>query len=405
MRVVKAMLRIAYINADPSVPVFGCQGSSVHAQEVIRAFRAEGAEVTLFMHTQEGYAPPDLVDLKVCEFPPPTAKSQIELEEALLTANRGLMQALASHGPFDLVYERYSVWGFGGMSYARSNKVPGVLEVNDPLIEIGAATRQLKDVGGARQVTKRAFSDASLLIAISKEIGDYLRGRTAEVGKVKIIPNGANPDRFKPGLIPALPDRQGVFTVGYAGTLSLRQGLDTLIKAFAILHRRDPRARLLLVGDGPDREVIGKAAASVGIAGSVEMTGAVSPGIVPRLLASMDVAVAAYPRKDQFYESPLKLFEYMATGLAVVTSSIGQPGEIVTDGENGLVCAPGDFVALAKAIDSLRVDEARRSRLGHAASAFVRQNYSWQSVAHRVLTSTGLKADSDGRSLTAVSAS
>ncbi|HUF11261.1 MAG TPA: glycosyltransferase family 4 protein [Rhodothermales bacterium] len=398
------MIRIAYINADPYVPVFGSQGSSVHAQEVIRALRAEGADVTLFMHTQDGYAPPDLVDLKVCEFPRPVAKSQIELEETLLTSNRQLMQALANHGPFDLVYERYSVWGFGGMSFARSNKIPGVLEVNEPLIEIGAATRQLKDVGGARQVTKRAFTDATLLVAISKEIGDYLRARTSEVGKVRVIPNGANPERFKPGLIPALPDRQGVFTVGYAGTLSLRQGLDTLIKAFAILHRRDPRARLLLVGDGPDRETIGKAAASVGIASAVELTGAVSPGIVPRLLASMDVAVAAYPRKEQFYESPLKLFEYMASGLAVVTSSIGQPGEIVTDGQNGLLCPPGDFVALAKAIDSLRVDEALRSRLGHAASAYVRQHCSWRSVAGKVLIATGLKSDSEGRTLTAVGA-
>ena len=398
------MIRVAYINADPSVPVFGSQGSSVHAQEVIRALRAEGADVTLFMHAQDGYAPPDLVDLKVCEFPRPAAKSQIELEESLLTSNRQLMQALANHGPFDLVYERYSVWGFGGMSFARSNKIPGVLEVNEPLIEIGAATRQLKDVGGARQVTKRAFTDATLLVAISKEIGDYLRARTSEVGKVRVIPNGANPERFKPGLIPALPDRQGVFTVGYAGTLSLRQGLDTLIKAFAILHRRDPRARLLLMGDGPDRETIGKAAASVGIANAIELTGAVSPGIVPRLLASMDVAVAAYPRKEQFYESPLKLFEYMATGLAVVTSSIGQPGEIVTDGQNGLLCPPGDFVALAKAIDSLRVDEALRSRLGHAASAYVRQYCSWRSVAGKVLIATGLKSDAEGRTLTAVGA-
>ena len=398
------MLKVAYISADPDVPVFGWKGCSVHTQEVIRAFRGMEVDVTLFTPPLEGYAPPDLIDLKVVELSIAPTDNPVQREEALLASNRGLMSALEEHGPFDLVYERYSVWGFGGMSFARAHSIPGLLEVNDPLLELGIANRTLRDDGGARQIAKRAFADATALIAVSKEIGAYLRERTHEVGKVRVIPNAANVERFKPGLIPALPDRQSVFTVGYAGGLSMRNGLDTLVKAFAILHRRDPRARLLLVGDGPDREAIAQAAASVGIAGAIELAGAVSPGIVPRSLASMDVAVSVYPRSANFYRSPIKIFEYMASGLAVVASSMGQPAEIISNGETGMLCAPGDFVALSKVLDTLRKDEQLRKRLGVAASDFVRTKHNWRSNVAKILTVAGLMSSRDGQSYASATA-
>ena len=123
------MLKVAYISADPDIPVFGWRGSSVHIQEVIRAFRSLGAEVTLFTPPPDGYAPPDLIDLTLREIPIPEWKDQIEKEEVLLAANRPLIHALENHGPFDLVYERYSLWGFGGMSYARAHSTPLLLTV------------------------------------------------------------------------------------------------------------------------------------------------------------------------------------------------------------------------------------------------------------------------------------
>jgi glycosyltransferase involved in cell wall biosynthesis len=389
------MLKVAYISADPDVPVFGWRGSSVHIQEVIRAFRGIGAEVSLFTPPPEGYAPPDLIDLKVREIRLPEASGPAQKEEVLLAANRQLIHMLEDHGPFDLVYERYSLWGFGGMSYSRANSVPSVLEVNEPLIESGIADKTLIDIGGSRQIAKRAFTDAGTIVAVSREVRNYLKERTQEFGKVRVVQNGANIERFKPGLIPALPDRQSVFTVGYAGRLSMRQGIDTLVKAFAILHRRDPRARLLLVGDGPDRDAIAQAASSVGIAGSVELTGAVSPGIVPRLMASMDVAVVPHPKVEHFYGSPIKLFEYMASGLAVVASSLGQPAEIIEDGVNGMLTPPGDFVALSRILDSLRKDPQLRTQMGAAASEHVHAKNSWTGVVQKVMGYAGL-ARADG---------
>jgi glycosyltransferase involved in cell wall biosynthesis len=114
-------------------------------------------------------------------------------------------------------------------------------------------------------------------------------------------------------------------------------------------------------------------------------TGAVDPDQVPGLLASMDVAVAPYPRLANFYFSPLKVYEYMAAGLPVVAGRIGQLAEILDHEQTGLLCPPGDAQALAEALDRLRHDAVLRRRLGRAAQATVLRKHTWAAVARRIL--------------------
>ncbi len=128
-------MRVAYICADLGVPIFGTKGCSVHAQEVLRALRACGAEIELFAARLDGDPPPDLRSLRVHELPSLAGSDLAARERAALGANRSLVAALEGAGPFDVVYERYSLWSFAGMEYARARRVPGLLEVNAPLVE------------------------------------------------------------------------------------------------------------------------------------------------------------------------------------------------------------------------------------------------------------------------------
>ena len=92
-------------------------------------------------------------------------------------------------------------------------------------------------------------------------------------------------------------------------------------------------------------------------------------GEVAALIQTFDVALAPYPRPDHvFYFSPLKLFEYMACGVPVVATNLGQISEVVRDGETGLLCPPGDHEALVAACERLLEDPDLRSRLGKAAA-------------------------------------
>ncbi|PDV97325.1 glycosyltransferase family 4 protein [Candidatus Chloroploca asiatica] len=374
-------MRVAYVCADPGVPVFGTKGSSVHVQAVLRALLRRGLEVTLFASRFDGPLPADLAAVTCVPLPlPPKGATRIR-EAALLAANEDLAAALDRSGPFDLVYERYSLWSYAAMGYAQRTGVPGVLEVNAPLIDEQIRHRELINRAGAMQVAQRLFRTATALLAVSQEVAAYLRTFAGEASIV-VVPNGVDPDRFPVG---SRPVSDATYTVGFVGTLKPWHGLEVLLAAFAQLHQRLPPARLLLVGDGPERGKLEAQVNASGLAPVVEFTGAVSPEAIPGLLARMDVATAPYPSRERCYFSPLKLFEYLAAGLPVVASQVGQVADILTHGETGLLCPPGDPEALMHALVALHDSPALRVKLGAAGRQLVLDHYTWDAVAGRIL--------------------
>ncbi len=373
-------MRLAYISADPGIPVYGSKGASVHVQEVLRALRRRGADVTLFTPKMGGGAPTDLATLRTVVLPA-SPKGDLEARErALVAANATLEYLLEAEGPFDAVYERYSLWSCAGMEVARRGGVPGLLEVNAPLIEEQRAHRGLVHEDQAEGVARRVFGAASALLPVSSEVAGYLGRFSGAQRKCHVTPNGVDPARFAPPQ--PNPDH---FTVGFVGTLKPWHGVEILLKAFALLADELSSARLIIVGAGPEGERLEAQVVSLGLSDRVRFTGAVVPHEIPSLLAQLDVAVAPYPDLPGFYFSPLKVYEYMAAELPVVASRIGQLGDLIYEGENGLLCPPGDVSALAVALRRLSHDPALRARLGRAGKATVLRGHTWDAVAARIL--------------------
>ena len=115
-----------------------------------------------------------------------------------------------------------------------------------------------------------------------------------------------------------------------------------LLEVFRTLLDHSLAYHLLLVGDGPLRSWTEGYIQGARLAEKVTITGWVPYDRLPRLIQRMDVAVAPYPFLENFYFSPLKLFEYMAVGKPVVASRIGQIQEVIQDAETGLLVRPGD---------------------------------------------------------------
>jgi glycosyltransferase involved in cell wall biosynthesis len=132
----------------------------------------------------------------------------------------------------------------------------------------------------------------------------------------------------------------------------------------AVLQARADAA-FLLVGDGEHRGDLESACRAEGLLGRVRFTGRKAHAQVPPLVAAMDIAVLP---DSNGYGSPMKLFEYLAMGKAVVAPRVGPVEEIVRDGENGLLVPPGDAEAFAAAI---RRALGERDRLAAAAPASV----------------------------------
>lgn len=379
-------MRIAYICADPGIPVFGKKGCSIHVQEVIRALLKQGKEVALFATRLGGELPADLASIGVHQLP---AIPKIEIsqrEQLALGMNPNLCLNLEKFGTFDLIYERYSLWSYSGMEFAQSQGIPGLLEVNSPLISEQAQHRGLIDYEGAESVAKRVFSAATAIIAVSDAVKSYLLNYVDD-SKIHVIPNGVNPHRFATVSAGNHPEN---FTVGFVGSLKPWHGLPILTEAFSLLHQRVPHAKLLIVGDGPERENLQAELAKRELDTHTQFIGAVSPDQVPQFLAAMDVAVAPYAAQSDFYFSPLKVYEYMAAGLPIVVSEIGQLADLVENRVNGMLCPPGDAIALADTLEILWRSPHLRQSLGQAARKTVIANHTWDAIAQQILQIAGL---------------
>jgi glycosyltransferase involved in cell wall biosynthesis len=164
----------------------------------------------------------------------------------------------------------------------------------------------------------------------------------------------------------------------YTGRLAPEKALPTLMAAFALVARRRPDAKLLLVGDGPLRAALARQAGALGLA-NVGFAGRVEPAEVRSWLRVADVFTLVSPSEG----FPCALAEAMSAGLPSVVSDITANRQLVDDGRHGLLAPVGDEQAIATAILRLLEDDALRASMGQAARQRVLDNYSTAKIADR----------------------
>jgi len=374
-------MRIAYVSVDPGIPVFGTKGASVHVQEVVRDLLARGHEVEVFATRIGSDVPVDLADLAVHHVRVAKTDDAAARERAQAEASASIAAKVTAWEP-DLVYERYSLFSTVLADVVAATAAVGVLEVNAPLVEEQARHRDLVDADAAWAALARQVAAASATVCVSDLVRDWVRAHTT-AGRVHTVPNGVSTTRIRPAA-----EAAGDPVVTFVGTLKPWHGVDVLVDALA--RARAPW-RLRVIGDGPQGEALTEQARALGV--EVDFRGAVVPAEIPDHLAGSAIGVAPYPataaETDQYF-SPLKIYEYLAAGLPVVASRVGQVPAIVRDGVTGLLVAPSDPDALAAALDTLARDEVTRRTMGHAARAEAEAHHSWTGVVDRILAHAGL---------------
>ena len=150
----------------------------------------------------------------------------------------------------------------------------------------------------------------------------------------------------------------GAPLIGFVGRLTGQKGVDVLLNAFAIVHRALPTARLLLIGDGPQRATLAALAGGLQISAAVHFAGWREDARAQ--MAALNVLAIA-SRWEGF---GLVTLEAMQAGVAVVASRVSALPEIVLDGETGLLVPAANAAKLAAALLALLQDPQRAMQLG-----------------------------------------
>lgn len=229
----------------------------------------------------------------------------------------------------------------------------------------------------------RVWRDADGYVTITAGLAADLRARFGDRGALAIVPDGARLPDGEPAFGPQREAGE-LPTVGYAGHLYPWKGVDILLRALARL----PGARGLIVGghhQEPDLPRLRSLAESLQVADRVRFTGLVAPSEVPALLGKADVLALPNPASAiaTRFTSPLKLFEYMASGRPIVASDLPALREVLQHDVNAWLVPAGDEAALADGIGRLLADPALATRLARAAFAGARE-YSWERRAERL---------------------
>lgn len=389
-------MRIAVLCTDQGVRIPGGKGASLHLLAISRAFARLGHEVLLIGVAGQGEPPPELRCIRLAH---PGRSEGVERERRKLRlVERVVAEAaepLCAFAPH-VLYERLSLFGTAGARLAAKTGALHVVEVNALLAEEEARWRELHHVDEAVHREASVLRSAQLRVCVSAELAARV-ARIAGDEATIVVPNGVDADLFARPVDRATARQQlhlppDAPVLGFVGSVRPWHGLETAIAALVEL----PSAELVVAGDGPTRTDLEASAETLDVGARVHWLGAQPHDQIPSVLAALDVALAPYPLLDDFAYSPLKLYEYLAAGVPIVASDIGQVRTALDGGRWGQLVAPGDASSLAGGIRRVLGDiDAARER-AELARRWTHECHDWTTRATSIVEAAEARFVHDG---------
>ncbi|MEI9989846.1 MAG: glycosyltransferase family 4 protein [Rhizomicrobium sp.] len=279
----------------------------------------------------------------------------------------------------DIVYARNPVF----LVYAVLVGLRVIFEVHSP---IDSSASQMKLLFALL----RRSAKLARVVVISEALRNETAMRSPNISdRITVAHDGADAEQQGCVRVPIVPARPGRTQIGYAGHLYPGKGMDLI----AELASRCPWADFLVVGGTDDAVATWRA--RLATLPNILLVGFVDHARVPNYLAGCQAVLAPYQSRVQVSDgrtdvarwmSPLKIFEYMAQGKAILCSDLPVLREILTDNETALLCPPDDVSAWTVALAKIASDPTLAKSLGQRARAALEANYTWKARAERVLS-------------------
>ncbi|MBC7130484.1 glycosyltransferase family 4 protein [Candidatus Bathyarchaeota archaeon] len=296
------------------------------------------------------------------------------------------------------VYEAHTVSGYGFLKALRKRKIakPFIQTIHGVLadeylryMENETLTPRMRIskhfLWYLAKIEKEAAEKATLIVTVSH----YSQKRITQLyhverDKIKVVPNGVDPQRFKPMKVSenfrAKLGIKGKNCILFVGNLVPRKGLNLLIEAAKNVVKENKDAYFLIAGDGPLKNSLIAYARNLNVLGNLKFFGMVSDEMLLKIYNCSDIVVLPSLQEGQ----GITLLEAQATAKPVVACKAGGTSEIVIHGETGLLVNPNSR-ELADALLTLLSDEDVRRRMGEKGRKFVSKNFSWDICARKML--------------------
>ncbi len=361
-------------------------GQSVHVEELVAALRALGHEVVVVgpgFYEHSGFGGESALVARLRRLLPGAVGELAELAYNI-PAYRRLARACDALRP-DLLYERYNLYYLAGVWLARRRGIRFFLEINGPLAEERTKHGGLRLRALARRCEAYVWRAADLALPVTAVLRQRLLAAGVRPERARVVANGVVPERFEVRDEGSDEGSGEAPVLGFVGFVRDWHGLDTVIRGMAA--HPDMRVVFAVVGEGPAKPALQALATGLGVAERVRFTGLVAHEKVPATVSAFDIALQ--PRSVD-YASPLKIFDYMAAGRAIVAPDKPNIREVLEDGRTALLFDPERPEAMWEAVARLLGEPQLRRRLGQAARAELQaRDYTWRGNAARIVSWAG----------------
>lgn len=285
-----------------------------------------------------------------------------------------------------LIYERYSLFMFSSVWWAKRHNLPIVLEINDSCQVQRVRSLTFKKL--AAKIERWIFKNATGLVFISTRFKEVAEQAYGDIANSVVSPNAADLDKFiiDEASGAALRSKLGIedkIVLGYVGAFVHWHGIDWFVDLACQRLKATPELVLLLVGDGVAFEGIKNRVIEAGVESQVILPGKVPHHEVSSFLSAMDLGIL--PDSND-YGSPMKLFEFMAMGKGMIAPDFSPIAEVVQDNETGWLFPAGDRQACIDKVFSIVNDKKAHKTVGINARAYIERERQWKHNAEQLLS-------------------
>lgn len=369
------------------------KGSTSHIRGVTGAFRKLGWETVIFsageMQGVEGkyhIIPPVLRDL--------LTGGVVDMLYDFVYTFRALPLIKKENPAF--LYQRHGRYCIGGVMLSRMTGIPLVLEMNAML---GWESGRWSSTGNMMRkyiafYEKLCIIHAARISAISILLKNDIVKAGAKEEDVFVNPNGADADAFKPGSggeeVRKFLGIKNEVVAGFCGSFYPWHGIDVLTEVVKKITPLYENVVFLLIGDGPEKTVMEDRLEKMGIMDNcrdrIIFTGRIPPEKVPAYLDACDILLSPIGSGKE-YSSPIKIFEYMAAGKAILCFDTGQMSDVLENGRDAILTLVDNAEKFIGALEELVKDKTLRENLGANARSKAVAGFTWEANAKRVMGS------------------